>query len=423
MGEDSGGNRGYYHTPFLQFRDSVLHHFFFGCAQQAVLPAALGSKDDKREGSRNTIEENNIEMTRIKVVADCDIPFLKGVLEPFCDVAYLPGQKIDHAACKYADALIIRTRTKCVSALLADTRISFIATATIGTDHLDKDYLRQSGIAYANAPGCNACGVMQYVHTALFAVAARKGIDLRDKVLGVIGAGNTGERVARLWEHMGGKALRNDIDTGLKAPLVPLDVLLRESDVVSCHVPLDSSTFRMADRFFMDKLKPGAVLINACRGEIFDDDAVLEHSGKLSALILDVWNGEPGNIRRELLDASDIATPHIAGYSHEGKVNGTAMAVRAFARHFGIEPLYGFVPESEPRPAIPLPASMGTAEEQAAFASALLSVFPVFCLDKALRADPSSFERLRREYVYRHEFAVPSWIAAPFDDKFRIFGR
>lgn len=356
-------------------------------------------------------------MNRIRVIADCDIPFLRGVLEPFCDVLYVPGRSIDHEICKVADALIIRTRTKCVSSLLEDTGVSFVATATIGTDHLDKNFLDRSGIAYANAPGCNACGVMQYVHTALFAVAARKKIDLRGKVLGVIGAGNTGERVARLWEYMGGTALRNDIDTALKARLVPKDELLADSDIISCHVPLDSSTFRMVDASFMEKLKPGAILINACRGEIFKDEDVLAYADRLSALILDVWNGEPCGIRRELLDAADIATPHIAGYSYEGKVNGTAMAVRSLARYFGIGPLYDFMPDSEPCPEISLPTYIGTMDEQAEFASTLLSVFPVTDLDMALRSDPAAFESLRSGYVYRHEFAVPPTISRPFDGK------
>lgn len=356
-------------------------------------------------------------MSRIRVVADSDIPFLRGVLEPFCDVRYAPGKAIDHKMCKNADALIIRTRTKCVSSLLADTGVSFVATATIGTDHLDKDFLDTSGIAYANAPGCNACGVMQYVHTALFAVAARKKIDLRGKILGVIGAGNTGERVARLWEYMGGTALRNDIDTTLEARLVSKDELLADSDIISCHVPLDSSTFRMVDASFMKKLKPGAILINACRGEIFRDEDVLAYADRLSALILDVWNGEPGGIRRELLDRADVATPHIAGYSYEGKVNGTAMAVQSLARHFGIEPLYDFRPDGEPCTEISLPMHIGTMEEQAEFASTLLSVFPVTDLDMKLRSEPAAFESLRSGYVYRHEFAVPPAISRPFGEK------
>lgn len=347
----------------------------------------------------------------MKVIADRDIPFLKGVLEPYCEVVYMGGGEISREACADADALIVRTRTKCGRSLLEGTKVSFIATATIGTDHLDARWLSSAGISFASAPGCNACGVMQYVHTALFAVSARIGLDLRGKTIGVVGAGNTGERVARLAGYMGFRVLRNDIDPALKDITVPLEVLLAESDVVSCHLPLDGSTRGMVSGRFLSMMKPGAVLVNTCRGEIMDDDAVLGYRDRLSALIVDVWNGEPDGISRRLLDAADIATPHIAGYSYEGKVNGTAMAVRALARHFGIDGLEGFCPQHDPLPVIPIPRRPGTPEMQAEFAASLQEIFPIMDMDRALRADPSSFEKLRRSYSYRHEFAVPSGIA------------
>lgn len=349
-------------------------------------------------------------MSRIRVLADSGIPFLKGVLEPFCDVRYLSGAEISHQICMDADALIIRTRTKCVASLLQDTPVSFIATATIGTDHMDTEFLQKAGIAYANAPGCNACGVMQYVHTALFTVAARKKIDLRGKVLGVIGAGNTGERVARLWEYLGGTALRNDIDTSLDVPLVPLEDLLANSDIVSCHLPLDASTRGMVDVRFLERMKDGAILVNACRGEIVEEDALIKYRDKLSAVILDVWNGEPCNVSENLMKVCDIATPHIAGYSYEGKINGTAMAVRALASHFGIGELLDFIPPGELRKEINLDGVFEDFSSQVMFAEELQSVFPIMETDAAFRSAPAAMEKMRAGYDYRHEFFVPERI-------------
>ncbi|HIZ87573.1 MAG TPA: 4-phosphoerythronate dehydrogenase [Candidatus Coprenecus pullistercoris] len=350
----------------------------------------------------------------MKVIADKDIPFLKGVLEPYCEVLYLSGADIARRDCMDADALIVRTRTRCSRSLLEGTRVSFVATATIGTDHLDKEWLSAAGVEWASAPGCNACGVMQYVHTALFTAASSRGMDLRGRTLGVVGAGNTGERVARLAELLGFKVLRNDIDRSLKAPLVSLDTLLRESDIVSFHLPLDSSTKGMISDSLLSAMRPGAVLINACRGEVADDAALLRYRDRLSLLILDVWNGEPSGISAKLLDATDIATPHIAGYSYEGKVNGTAMAVQALARHFGITPLLDFRPPVPPLPAVALPHDIGSLSSQARLADAFQCIFPILDTDRALRLDPSSFERLRRDFVYRHEFRVPEFVASPF---------
>lgn len=349
----------------------------------------------------------------MKVVADKDIPFLKGVLEPYCDVVYKAGGAISREDCTEADALVVRTRTICGKDLLEGTGVRFVATATIGTDHMDTGWLRAHGIDYASAPGCNACGVMQYVHTALFTAASRKGFDLRGKTIGVVGAGNTGERVARLAGYLGFRVLRNDIDASLRAPLVPLDTLLRESDIVSCHLPLDDSTRGMVSDAFLDGMKPGAVLVNACRGEVVDDTAVLRYRDKLSLLILDVWSGEPSGITPGLVDAADIATPHIAGYSYEGKLNGTKMAVRALARYFGIRPLMDFAPDAAPLSHIPLPVSIGTMRDQAELAESMQYVFPIMDTDRAFRADPSSFEQLRRDFNYRHEFEVPGYISSP----------
>lgn len=344
----------------------------------------------------------------IRIVADIDIPYLRGVLEPYAEVVYMKGRDINPAAVRDADALLIRTRTHCDSTLLEGSKVKFIASATIGTDHVNREYLASRNIHFENAPGCNAGGVMQYVHTALFAVASRKNLHLEGKTFGVIGVGNTGGRVAALAEHLGFKVLRNDPpkeaqgdDKGLYCPL---EHLLEHSDIISMHVPLDGTTEGMCDRDFFSRMKPGAIFINASRGEVVVDEALKGRCGELSALILDVWNGEPGAISQELVAAADIATPHIAGYSYEGKINGTAMVVQALARHFGIGELSEFAPEHTPVPQVSFYREDGRMRDRDEIASLLLERFPVYELDKALRSDPGSFERIRAEYKYRREF-------------------
>lgn len=356
---------------------------------------------------------------KIKVTADANIPFLKGVLEPYCEMKYIPGKEIAPADCADADALIVRTRTRCNEALLKDSKVSFIASATIGTDHVDLDYLSRRGIDFANAPGCNAFGVMQYVHTALMLTALRKKIDLRGKVLGVVGDGNTGERVARLAEMLGFKVLSNDIDMSKPRPIVPLEDLLKKSDIVSFHLPLDASTEGLIDRKKIEMMKDGAIFINASRGQIMDEKALLDNYRRFSALILDVWQREPSGINKELVSAADIATPHIAGYSFEGKINGTTMAVRAFARHFGIKELLDFEPEHTPTPVIPLPLGFlaphagnvsGSGpdywETLETLVKNMLDLFPLDSTDALFRSSVDSFEKIRNEYNYRREFKI-----------------
>jgi len=359
----------------------------------------------------------------MKIIADDRIPFLRGVLEPFAEVEYLPGGAISPADVRDADALLVRTRTRCDASLLADSRVSFVGTATIGTDHLDLPYLRERGISAVSAPGCNAGGVMQYVITSLFCLARRRGLDLRGAALGVIGCGHTGGRVADIAERLGFRVLRNDppkeAEEAVKGRYTSLEHLLECSDIVTCHVPLDGATRGMADASFFGRMKPSAVFVNASRGEVVVNDALVAKtaSGTLSGLILDVWDGEPDHIDRRLVELADIATPHIAGYSYEGKLNGTAMVVQALAGHFGIAELADFEPEHTPGPALVLPEGLISDDEghfgaggdgcpaaQAEFASALEGIFPVMELDSLLRAHPEDFEKIRGGYDYRREF-------------------
>ena len=287
----------------------------------------------------------------MKIVVDKDIPFIKGVFETFADVLYLSGKDFAPSNVMDADALVIRTRTKCNAALLDGSAVNFIATATIGMDHIDLDYCASAGIAVANAAGCNAGGVMQYVFTSLYAIACQKGILLPDGIssspsgnkltLGVIGVGNVGSRVANMGEYMGFEVLRCDPAKERAQTLAfnngymklnefkdyySLDYVLENSDIITMHTDLNPTSRGLAGEEFFSKMKDGAVFINSSRGEVVQDEALKKFTGKLSGLILDVWDGEP-ELDLELLSAADIATPHIAGYSYQGKQNGTASAV------------------------------------------------------------------------------------------------
>ena len=354
----------------------------------------------------------------MKIVIDKNIPFINGVLEPFANIVYLKGEDFSNDLIKDADALIIRTRTKCNRDLLHDTNVKFIATATIGTDHIDLDYCNNAGIIVENAAGCNAGGVMQYVFTALYALAQKKNLTL-PSVLGVIGVGNVGSKVADLGELLGFEVLRCDPLKEREQTLAfnrgeikvedfkdyySLEYLLENSDIVTMHTWLDENTRQMADYDFFDKMKDGAVFINASRGEVVNDEALLKYIDKFNGLIIDVWNNEP-NINIELLNKCDIATPHIAGYSYEGKLNGTSMSVRSLANHFQINELKEFfvVPE--------LPNNNHLSFQgldNASINKQLVEIFPIFEDDSALRENPHSFEFLRSNYKYRREFYVNS---------------
>lgn len=357
----------------------------------------------------------------MKIIVDKDIPFINGAFEEYAQVVYLPGKEIDADAVKDADALVIRTRTKCNASLLGGSSVKFIATATIGTDHIDLEYCAKAGICVRNAAGCNAGGVMQYVYTALYALACRKGLQLgegrRYGTIGVIGVGNVGSKVAALGEYLGFEVLRCDPAKEREQTLAfnngylqlkdfkdfySLDYVLENSDIITLHTDLNNTSKGLAGEEFFSKMKEGAIFINSSRGEVVQDEALKKFSGKLSGLILDVWDGEP-ELDLELLSAADIATPHIAGYSYEGKVNGTVMSVKALGEFFGIEGLKGFsvVPAEKNNNFF----SKGNLTQNQ-ISEYFENIFPIFehCAD--LKSNPQNFEQLRSNFKYRREFYV-----------------
>ena len=343
----------------------------------------------------------------MKIVADKYIPFLEGVFEPYAEVIYKDGRDICREDVADADAMIIRTRTKCNADLLEGSKVRIIATATIGMDHIDLDYCREHGITVQNAEGCNAGGVLQYVFSALYGMAARKGIKLDGATIGIIGVGHVGSKVEAMARHLGFNVLLCDPPRAAAEggdAFCSLEYLLANSQVVTMHVPLDETTRGMADEDFFMLMPPGAIFINAARGEVLDDNALMQAIPKLGAVAIDTWNHEP-NINLELLDMVDIATPHIAGYSYQGKQNATALAVQAVARFFGIEELYGYYPQADVPDHEPIQLDLRD-KNHGERAAVFQYNYPIFTDDFRFRMEPENFEKLRSEYQYRREIYV-----------------
>ena len=340
----------------------------------------------------------------MKIVADADIPFLEGVFEPYADVMYKKGDQIVREDLMDADVLIVRTRTQCNADLLEGTPVKMVTTATIGMDHIDLEYCQSRGIKVANAAGCNAGGVMQYVFSAVYGVAARKGIKLDDAKFGIVGVGNVGTKIEELARYLGFEVLRCDPPRAAaegEEGFCSLEYLLENSDIVTMHVPLDETTRGMADETFFALMKPGAIFINAARGEVINEEALIAASPKLGAVVIDTWCNEP-KINQDLLEVADIATPHIAGYSYQGKENATIMAVRAVARHLGFKALKYYRPRYDEEGHEPVKLDL-KGKNHGEIAAVFQYNYPIFTDDFRLRMNPEGFEKLRAEYQYRRE--------------------
>lgn len=343
----------------------------------------------------------------MKIVADKYIPFLEGVFEPYAEVVYLDGKNITHDDIIDADALIVRTRTKCDADLLRGTSVKIIATATIGLDHVDLEYCNRVGIQVHNAKGSNAGGVCQYVFSALYGVASRKGIKLEGQTLGIIGVGNVGRRVENVAQKLGFNVLRCDpprAEAEGEEGFVSLEYLLANSKIVTIHTPLDDTTRNMANAEFFAAMQPGSIFINTARGEVIDEEALLELLPKFGAVIIDTWRDEP-NINEELLAKVDVATPHIAGYSYQGKKNATANSVQVVAKFFELEELYDFVPIGD-NPESEAQVVELNDKNQGEITSILQYNYPIFTDDFIFRMQPNNFERMRSEYNYRREICI-----------------
>ena len=359
----------------------------------------------------------------MQFVVDENIPFAREAFSHLGSVTLLPGRAITREAIRKADALIVRSVTNVDAALLADTNVQFVGTATTGVEHIDPEYLAARNTAFAAALGCNANAVAEYVLTALLVTAHAKGLSLRGKTLGIIGAGRIGSIVAAKAPALGMQTLLHDPPlaraTG-EQRYRPLAETL-QADVITLHVPLTydgpDPTFHLIGADELAHMTPSTILMNTARGEVVDNTALLETvtKGTIGGAVLDVWEREPA-IDWDLLDLVTLGTPHIAGYSSDGKINGTVMVYRACCRFLGIEPVW-----APPDPlAAPAPGSLphlafdATGKDFQTLAHDILTTLYDLPADHARMRDmldipeplrPQAFDRLRKDYPYRREFA------------------
>lgn len=333
---------------------------------------------------------------RLKFLVESKVPFMRGMLERYGTVDYVHPDDITPARVRDVDAMIVRTRTRCDASLLAHSRCSFVATATIGTDHIDLPWCASRGIAVANAPGCNAPAVAQYV---LGSVAALAEKPLHSYTIGIVGVGHVGRIVERWARALGMRVLlcdppRREAEGG--SGWSTLAEVAEQADIVTFHTPLSRTgrhaTLHMAGEEFFKIVKRRPIIINAARGAVVDTPALVRalDAGTVSHAVIDCWEGEPA-ISAQLLERAAVATPHIAGYSREGKWRASQMALDALTAHFGLEPLQ--LAEEAP---LPVPEAV-TAEAVAA------SYNPLHADTPALKMHPGNFEELRNDYNLRTE--------------------
>lgn len=337
----------------------------------------------------------------MKIVVDDKIPYLKGQIEQISDqVVYMRGSEISAADVKDADVLIVRTRTRCNRKLLEGSAVRLVVTATIGYDHIDTAYLDEAGIRWTNCPGCNATSVRQYVHNSLIVLGMlRPGL-----TVGVVGLGHVGSLVAIDLADAGLKVLRCDPPlekSGVEGEFVNLERIAADADIITFHTPLTSSgdcpTYHLADEKFFASLEKTPVIINSSRGEVVDNEALVRalDAGIVSNAVIDTWEGEP-ELNKKLLRRAVIATPHIAGYSADGKANATRMSLRAVCDFFGIPFTLEVCPPELPEDM--RPTSDNPFERD-------LQLYNPIEDTKRLKLSPEKFEWLRGNYPLRREFA------------------
>lgn len=348
----------------------------------------------------------------MKIIIDDKIPYIRGAFEAVAEVIYLPGSKTTPHVVRDADAIITRTRTICNEKLLAGSTVKCIATATIGYDHIDTDYCDKAGISWTNAPGCNSKSVEQYIASVLMVLAEKRNINLNDLTIGVVGVGNVGSKVARFCELLGMKVLLNDPPRERRegsTQFVSLDRIKNEADIITLHVPLnlkgEDATYHLADDAFFKSLKNKPVLINSCRGEVIRTESVKLAliKGEIADFVCDCWENEP-DIDLELFEMTCLATPHIAGYSKDGKATGTLMSVQAVSEYFKLG-LENWRPEGIELPAEPVIEIDGSKlTEHQIISKAILHTYDIRNDDALFRNKPADFEKQRGDYPTRREF-------------------
>jgi erythronate-4-phosphate dehydrogenase len=373
----------------------------------------------------------------MKIVADANIPFVRECFSSVGEVEILSGRDITSQKVADADALLVRSITPVNEELLSGSTVRFVGTATIGFDHVDLGYLEQNHIGFASAPGSNANSAAEYIIAALLEIGRKRKIQLEGKSMGVIGVGNVGSRVARKCEALGMHVRRNDPPLQRRVRSVPVRAYgkkrltaslptdpqyvpieaLYDCDFITIHTPLTregiDKTFHLADATFFSNLKLGVVFLNASRGAVTDSEALKQaiRTGRLRAVVLDVWEDEP-NIDPGLLEMVDLGTPHIAGYSYDGKVAGMIMIYNALCAHFHLRPtckIEDFLPQPD---VSMLEVETGELSDEQSLAHAVEQVYSIKRDDENLRqivrqpADRRGrfFDDLRKHYPVRREF-------------------
>jgi erythronate-4-phosphate dehydrogenase len=356
----------------------------------------------------------------MRIICSTNMPFVEEAFGTLGETVVREGRRLTAAEVRDADLLAVRSTTRINRALLEGSRVRFVGTATIGTDHLDIPYLEQAGIAWCYAPGCNANSVSEYIAAALLCLAQRHGFTLAGLTIGVVGIGNVGRRLVAKMQALGLNVLMNDPPrerAGDGGPYVPLEALLAASDIVTVHVPLTKEgldrTWHLADAAFFGRMKPGSIFLDAARGAVVDTDALLAalKSGRLRHALLDTWEGEPA-YRRDILERVDLATPHIAGYSFEGKVMGTVQVYREACRFLGVPAAWSHEPLMPPALVPSVSVEAGGRPDEAVLWEVVRQIYDIEADDRRFRetavADEAErmrqFDRLRKDYPERREF-------------------
>lgn len=364
----------------------------------------------------------------MKIVADKNIPFLKGVAEKFGNVNYLAGSEFSEATIKDADTLIVRTVTHFDKNLLEGSSVKLICSATIGYDHIDTEYCDNHNIIWKNAPGCNSGSVQQYIASVLITMAQQKNFSLKDKTIGIVGIGNVGKKVSSICSLLGMRVLQNDPprkDSENIPDFVDLDVLMKEADIITFHTPLTKEgiykTYHLADTEFFNSLEKKPIIINSARGAIIDTIAIKKaiKENQISGAIIDCWEKEP-NIDLEYMQMVNIATPHIAGYSADGKANATRMSLTSVANFWNLD--------KAPIDKIVVPEIENNIIDYSnlrhnKLENAILKTYNPLEDCKRLLDSPSDFSILRSNYPLRREYGAYKIINVDNDVDREIFIR
>jgi erythronate-4-phosphate dehydrogenase len=366
----------------------------------------------------------------VQIVADENIPFVAECFSSIGDVEVVSGRGMTPNIIADAEVLLVRSITPVNGDLLSGSKVRFVGTATIGFDHIDTEYLSRNNIGFASAPGSNANSAAEYVIAALLNIAKQHSIDLESKSIGIIGVGNVGSKVAKKCEALGMKTYLNDPplkrQTG-DSKYLPIEKLF-DCDFMTLHTPLtfegEDKTFHLADKSFFYSLKKGCIFINASRGGVVDSSALKAaiRTSRLQAAVLDVWENEP-NIDVELLEMVDIGTPHIAGYSLDGKVAGMIMIYKAACEYFGLEAKYD-IGDFLPEPSVPeLKINLNSGSEQDLLLDTVNKIYDIKAddarlrqiLEKSMEQRGVFFDHLRKTYPVRREFQNTKIIIATED--------